>query len=167
MPPLYPEFHDIDKRDLLDDSLKKDIAWSLAEGIDEYTESQPETFLGSWTCFKKDTSNLMFDKSIVEYLPMVPEPPEYPVCKKFLDDLLDIMKELDLDHIFAHADELIYSKLVYILWKFPEIYDRVIVLMGGFHQLRVRQKQIFKQYECLDFKSRFIDSGVIAKGSVD
>ena len=84
--------------------LKKDIAWSLAEGIDEYTESQPETFLGSWTCFKKDTSNLIFDKSIVEYLPMVLEPPEYTVCKMFLDDLLDIMKELHLDHIFAHAD---------------------------------------------------------------
>ena len=108
----------------------------------------------------------MFDKSIVEYLPMVPGPPEYPVCKKFLDDLLDIMKELDLDHIFAHADELVYSKLVYILWKFPDIYDRV-VLMGGFHQLRVRQKQIYKRYACLDFKSWFIDSWVIAKGSVD
>ena len=115
MPPLCPEFHDIDKRDLLDDSLQKDIAWSLAEGIDEYTESQPETFLGSWTCFKKDTSNLMFDKSIAEYLPMVPEPPEYPVRKKFLEDLLDIMKGLDLDHIFAHADKLVYSKLVHIL----------------------------------------------------
>ena len=45
LPPLYPENHDIDKRDLLDDPLKKDIAWSLAEGIDEYTKSQPETFL--------------------------------------------------------------------------------------------------------------------------
>ena len=80
---------------------------------------------------------LMFDKSIVEYLPMVPEPPEYLICKKFLDDLLDIMKELDLDHIFAHADELVYSKVMHILWKFPDIYNRVIVLMGGFHQLRV------------------------------
>ena len=83
LPPLYPEFHDIDKRDLLDDSLKKDIAWSLAEGIDEYTESQPETFLGSWTCFKKDTSNLIYDKSIAEYLPMVPEPPESLYAKCF------------------------------------------------------------------------------------
>ena len=44
------------------------------------------------------------------------------------------MKELDLDHIFEHADELVYSKLVYILWKFPDMYDRVIVLIGGFHQ---------------------------------
>ena len=123
---------------MLDDSLKKDIALSSAEGNDEYMESQLETSLRSWTCFKKDTSNLMFDKSIVEYLPMVPEPPEYPICKKFLDYLLDIMKELDLDHIFVHADELVYSKLMHILWKFPDIYNRVIVLMGGFHQLRVR-----------------------------
>ena len=167
LPPPYPEFHDIDKRDLLDDSLKKDIAWSLAEGIDEHAESHLETFLGSWTCFKNDTSNLMFDKSIVEYLPMVPKPSEYPVCKNFLDDLLDIMKELDLEHIFAHADELVYSKLVHILWKFPDIYNCVIVLMGDFHQLRVRQKQIYKQYACLDFKSWFIDSGVMPKGSAD
>ena len=79
---------------------------------------------------------------------MVPEPPEYPVCKNFLDDLLDIMKELDLDHIFAHADELIYSKLVYILWKFPDVYNRVMVLIGNFHELRVRQK-IFIQTICV------------------
>ena len=39
--------------------------------------------------------------------------------------------------------------------------------MGGFHQLRVRQKQIYKRYVCLDFKSCFIESGVIANGSVD
>ena len=72
---------------MLDGSLKKDIAWSLA-GIDECTEIQPEAFLGSWTYFKKDASNLMFEyllkyllKSIVEYLPMVSEPPEYRMQK--------------------------------------------------------------------------------------
>ena len=56
---------------------------------------------------------------------------------------------------------------MHILWKFPDIYNRVIVLMGGFHQLRFRQKQLYKRYTYLDFKSRFIDSGVIAKGSAD
>ena len=39
--------------------------------------------------------------------------------------------------------------------------------MGGFHQLRVCQKQLFKRYACLDFKSWFIDSGGIAKGSAN
>ena len=56
---------------------------------------------------------------------------------------------------------------MHILWEFTDIYNRVIVLMDGFHQLRVRQKQIYKRYVCLDFKSWFIDSGVIVKGSVD
>ena len=59
------------------------------------------------------------------------------------------MKELGLDHIFAHADELVYSKLVHILWKFLDIYDSV-VLMGRFHQLKVGQKQIYKRYASLD-----------------
>ena len=76
------------------------------------------------------------------------------------------MKELDLYYIFAHADELVYSKLVHILWKFSDIYNRAIVLIGGFHQLKVSQKQIYKRYACLDFKSWFIDSGVIAKGQL-
>ena len=44
LPPLYPEFLDVDKRDLLDDSLKKNIAWSLAEGIDEYTKVSRKHF---------------------------------------------------------------------------------------------------------------------------
>ena len=39
--------------------------------------------------------------------------------------------------------------------------------MGSFHQLRVRQKQIYKPYTCLDLKSWFIDSGGIAKGTPD
>ena len=56
---------------------------------------------------------------------------------------------------------------MHILWEFTDIYNRVIVLMDGFHQLRVRQKQIYKRYVCLDFKSWFIDNGVIVKGSVD
>ena len=56
---------------------------------------------------------------------------------------------------------------MHILWEFTDIYNRVIVLMDGFHQLRVLQKQIYKRYVCLDFKSWFIDSGVIVKGSVD
>ena len=39
--------------------------------------------------------------------------------------------------------------------------------MAGFHQLRFRQKQIYKRYASLDFKSWFINTEVIAKGSAD
>ena len=36
--------------------------------------------------------------------------------------------------------------------------------MGGFHQLRVRQKTIYKRYACLELKKWFVDAEVIAEG---
>ena len=54
-------------------------------------------------------------KSLLEYLPTQAETPEYPVCKFFLDDLLSLIKELDLDHIFAHSDEKVYGRPGHII----------------------------------------------------
>ena len=73
-----------------------------------------------------------------QYLPVIPEPPEYPVCKHFFDGPLLLMAELDISHIFAHADERVYARLAHILWKEPELYKNVVILMGGFRQLRFR-----------------------------
>ena len=78
-----------------------------------------------------------------------------------------MMKELDLEHIFAHADEQVYARLAPILWNYPERYKNVVILMGGFHQLRVRQNTIHKRYACLAFKTWFVDAGVISEGSAD
>ena len=39
--------------------------------------------------------------------------------------------------------------------------------MSGFHQLRVRQRIIFKRYVCKGFRKWFIDAGIIAEGSAD
>ena len=98
---------------------------------------------------------------------MVPKPPEYPVSKKFLDDLIDMLKELELDHIFVHADEQVYAKMGHILWKHPDLYSKVVILMGGFHQVRVRQKTISKRCVCMGYRQWCVDAGIIASGSVD
>ena len=79
----------------------------------------------------------------------------------------EMMKELDLEHIFAHADEQVYARIAHIIWKCPERYKNVVILMGGFHQLRVRQKTINKRYACLASKTWFVDAAVIAEGSAD
>ena len=97
------------------------------------------TLLGSWTPFNKKISTVSTEKCIQEYLPVTAEPPEYPVCKEYLDFLLEIMKDLEIPYIYVHSDEAVYSKLCHILWKNKDLYRDVILLMGGFHQLRVRQ----------------------------
>eukprot|EP00795_Rhopilema_esculentum_P013857 gene13857-4799_t len=59
-----------------------------------------------------------------------------PGVQSLFDKLFDLMKELEIGHVFAHADEQVYARLAHILWKYPEVYQKVIILMGGFHQLR-------------------------------
>ena len=48
-------------------------------------------------------------KCLLGYLPNMPRPPEYSVGKKFFDDLLKVMKDLDLDHILARGGEHVYA----------------------------------------------------------
>ena len=112
-------------------------------------------------------SNFATEKCIQEYLPVTSAPPDYPVCKEYLDFLLDIMQNLEIPYIYVHSDEAVYSKLCHILWKNKELYKYVILLMGGFHQLHVRQKLLFKPHSCRGYKQWCVDSGIIASGSAD
>ena len=83
-----------------------------------------------------------------KYLPVTPHPPSYPVCKKYLDFMLQVIVDLELPYIFIHSDDDVYSKLCHLLWKYPDLYQKIILLMGGFHQLRVRQKILYKRHLC-------------------
>ena len=139
--------------------------WALLDGLPG--QGEENNLIGSWTVLNRAVTELNTRKSLLEYMPVFPEPPEYPVCKAFLDKLLDLMKELEIGHIFAHADEQMYARLAHILWKYPEVYQKVIILMGGFHQLRVRQRILYKRHACKGFKSWWVDAGTIAAGSAD
>ena len=75
------------------------------------------------------------------------------VCKAFLDKLLDLMKELEIGHVFGHADEQVCARLAQILWKHLEVYQKVVILMGEFHQLRVRQRILYKRHAFQGYKS--------------
>ena len=164
-PPLFPDAKDQPENDLLENSLRKDVVWSLIQSLLSRENAEQRT--GSWTAYNKTISRSIFQKSLVEYLPTIGQPPEYDVCKVFLDDLKTMSDELKIPHIFAHADEQVYARLAHLIWSDPEEYKNVLILMGGFHQLRVRQKTIYKRYYCLGMKKWFIDAGVIAEGSAD
>ena len=118
-PPLFEEFYDNDSVDELTKSFKKDLIWAITIG--DQLENEKD-LIGSWTDFRKKTTISANGKSILEYLPSVAQPPEYPVCKKFLDDLLEMMEDLGIGHIFAHSDEQVYARLAHIIWQNPQLY---------------------------------------------
>ena len=76
------------------------IIWAIS--IEKDNE---EHLIGLWTDFNgqvTEEANVM--NRFLQYLPTIPQSLEFLVCKRFLDELLKVMRDLDLDHIFAHDD---------------------------------------------------------------
>ena len=120
LPPPLPYKND-EQDDLLHWCLKRDIAWALTSAIGhKYSSMDDLTSIGSWTkCQTK--------KALLEYLPVVPLPPTDNICKWYLDTIQEMIKELDSECIFLHADEAVYSKVMMIKWIEEGKYDKVIL----------------------------------------
>ena len=122
-PPLFPSHVDNTDANELEKSLKKDLM-----GLDRFPKKNDRhdiSRISTWIftgCFW--TSQI-------------------PCLQKVLDDLLQLMKDLEFGHIFAHGDEQVYARLAHIILKGPKIYQ--FILMCGFQKLRVRQKTIHKR----------------------
>ena len=145
-PPAVPEFQDKSQSDLLDWCLARDIAWVTTGALgtafktEKDTETQDYMYNGSWTTFMKSVTDFDTQKACLEYLEVVPFPPNDSVCKYYLDLMVDMAQDAGVDCIFAHSDEEIFSKMVLIQWLHQGKYDKVINLMGGFHTFLVNLK---------------------------
>ena len=146
-PAVFTNFSMEFETEHLDEALKRDIAWSLCGAL----SGDDLPLLGSWTPFNKMVSRHDCESIVQEYLPVSPHPTECPICKQYLDFLLDVIEELELPFIFVHSDEMVYAKLCDILWANRDLYSKILLLMDGFHQLRVMQRLLHKRHYCKGF----------------
>lgn len=79
--------------------------------------------------------------------------------------MIQIADDLEIEYLFAHADEAINSKKLMISWENQDKYDKIIPLIGGFHTIIVNLKILFKKYGCLGLSDWWVDAGAIADGS--
>lgn len=173
-PPSFPDFSDdYSKSKLLDDALGRNIAWVLLSSLGDhclehyYPEVEKDELgpVGSWTSFMKSVTDCSTTKCKLEYLPVVPLPPGDSVIKWYMDMIVQIADDLDIQYIFAHADEAINSKMLMISWLNQERYDKIIPILG-FHTILVNLKILFKKYSCLGLSDWWVDAAAIADGSV-
>ena len=137
--------------------------WAVAVIIEKDNE---EHLTGSWTDFNRQvTKETNVSKCFLQYLPTIPRPLEYSVCKKFFNELLKVMR--DLDDIFVHSDEHVYAWLAHIIWKDLELYRNIDILMGRFHESHARQKTIYEQNARRRYQKWVIDAKTVAPGSSD
>ena len=148
-PPPQPDYKDSNETDLLDWCLKRDIAWATVSTLGDQVISQDTDStippVGSWTNFMKAVTTSTTKKSSLQYMEVVPLPPNDAVCKWYLDRLIEMADDFGIQCIFAHSDEAIYCKMVMLQWLNEGKYDKVINLLGGFHTIMVKLKIMHKK----------------------
>ena len=82
-----------------------------------------------------------------------------------MDNLSKEVGKLDLDGLFLHADEDVYSKIMMIKRLNEGLYDKMFPLLGGFHTLLVKFQILHKIYGLLGMKDWCVDSNVVVLGS--
>ena len=142
------------------------MLWSVISGIpDIMFDSDCIPLLGSSTHFNKQISKDKFSKAVLQYMTTVPQPvSDYCVLKAYLDFLLETADTLELENIFAHCDEAVYSMLLHIIWISGDTFTRIPPppppppLLGGFHQLLTGQKIL---HVCIGYQKWFAASGIV------
>ena len=110
---------------------------------------------------------MKYEAVIQEYLPVNFHPPDYPTCKYYLNVLLKVIDELAMPFIYIDSDEMVFSKLCEILWKNKDIYTKIILLLGGFHQLGVMQRLSYKRHFPKGYREWCINAKTVARGFIN
>ncbi len=121
--------------------------------------------LGSWTPFNQEVSRVVQQQSATKFLPVIPQPPDYSVCKHFLDTMRSLAKDLELNHVFVLSDEQVYARFWKVIWAHGDHYKNIILLLGGFHQLLVRMKSISKRHRSKGYPEWFADAHSLSIGA--
>ena len=165
-PPLISNYTEEESSyDLINKCFAKDVLWSLARGLPSDDSDNELPLLGAWAAYQKNVCEKESVKSLLKYLPANENPPEYPVCKEYLNFILEVMDYLNIPRIFVHADEQVYARILHLIWKHYDRFKTVVPLMGGFHQLRVFQKILYKRHSVIGYQEWYSDAGIIAEGS--
>ena len=174
-PKSFPDFTDkYFNPPLLDESFNRDIAWVLVgylgknfiEEVNIETSSEVIGNTGSWTAFMKDTASAETVKCKLDYFPVVPFTPSDNIIKWYMDMMIQLADDLEIDYMFVHSDEAIHSKLSMIKWLYEGRYDKLLPLIGGFHTLLVYLKILHKKYGCTGIQEWWVGSRAIQLGSV-
>ena len=116
VPPPLLHWSDLERNDNpLKLHFSKDLIWAIASGLPKGIGGTTDLpLLGSWTAFNEIVTDVTTFKSIINYMPTIPEAPDYKVCKEYLDFVVNTFDILEIPCGFVHADEQVYSRLLHL-----------------------------------------------------
>ena len=105
----------------------------------------------SWTLFNSMVTHKRTIQSDLDYFSVIFYPPNESVLKDYLDFLIDLKNDLEIDNIFCHSDCDVFYKMSQIKWKEGDKYKGIINIMNGFYMLLVNFKILYKRYGAVGY----------------
>ena len=136
IPKLMPSIIDDDQNKEFQKPSKKALGWVL---LKDNTVHPSEQKVPAWSSFNQILeSEQNFLQANVGYLPPITAlSTQMNVIYKVINRTWSIKKELGLTYIFLEVDQVIYAKVLDVMFKLEnennKIFDKIVVHMGGFH----------------------------------
>jgi hypothetical protein len=116
--------------------------------------------VSSWTGFNNEDN--------IGYLLTINTPAtDMSTVQEILQSALKIKSSLQLDNIALVCDQALFAKATEIAWKHPNLYGKIVLMMGNFHTICNFMSSSGKLFGDAGLHDLAVESGVIAEGSIN
>ena len=115
-----------------------EMALRYLEWIDvRKLETHPLLLIPGWTGFNiKVRDRVVVVESTISYLDTIDSPAtDLKTAYEVLSRGCEIKNRLQLSAVFCVFDQAFYAKAMEVYWKHKELFDGIVIMMGGFHLL--------------------------------
>ena len=160
-PPMMKPL-EMDFGPLLKEAQINNLMWFRARQVDTTNQT-----VSSWTGFNMlIRDNFTVTQDTIGYLPTINAPaPQYSTAYEILNQVLKIMKALDLKEVSVVFDQALYAKVAEIAWKHDQ-YEKIVLRIGAFHTPCNFLSIIGKRFGSAGLRDIAVESGIIAEGSI-
>ena len=132
-------------------------------------ETHPLLLVPGWRGFNiKVRDHVVVVKSTVSYLDTIDSPAtDLKTAYEVLSRGCEIKDRLNLNAVVCVFDQAMYTKAMEIYWKHKELFNGLVLMMGGFHLLMMFLGVIGTRFGDAGLRDLAVQSNVIAQGSVD
>ena len=79
----------------------------------------------------------------------------------------EIKNRIQLSAVVCVLDQAFYAKAMEVYWEHKELFDGIVIMMGGFHLLLMLLGVIGSRFRDAGLRELAVQSDVVAEGSVD
>ena len=132
-------------------------------------ETHPLLLTPGWTgCNIKVRDRVVVVESTISYLDTIDSPAtDLKTAYEVLSRGCEIKNRLQLSAFVCVFDQAFYAKVMEVYWKHKELFDGIVIMMGGFHLLLMLLGVIGSRFGDAGLRELAVQSDVVAEGSVD